>query len=315
MGIVSIQSHVSYGHVGNSAAVFPLQRAGFEVWPVHTVNFSNHTEYPDWGGPRFDAATVREVLEGMERRGVLGQADALLTGYLGTVEFADVIAQTAAKLPGTALYCCDPVIGNAIFGDFVDPRIPGVFREVVLPHADVITPNQYEVARLTGRLAESTPQAAPIGLEETLEGVRELQAIGPRTVLVTSMDRPAADHTVGGVEDGGVEDGGVQGGIEMLAVDGDEAYLVSTPRVPPAKKFGGKFVGAGDVAAAVFTAQLLAIPAGEDLNRISRALEHTAYILYSIIDATQKAGADELELVACQDVFANPRRPFTARRV
>ena len=305
MGIVSIQSHVSFGHVGNSAAVFPLQRAGFKVWPVHTVNFSNHTEYPDWGGPRFDAATVRDVLEGMERRGVLGQADALLTGYLGTVEFADVIAQTAAKLPGTALYCCDPVIGNAIFGDFVDPRIPGVFREVVLPHADVITPNQYEVARLTGRLAESTPQAAPIGLEETLEGVRELQSVGPRTVLVTSMNRPAADHTVGGV----------QGGIEMLAVDGDEAYLVSTPRVPPAKKFGGKFVGAGDVAAAVFTAQLLAAPAGEDLNRISRALEHTAYILYSIIDATQKAGADELELVACQDVFANPQRPFTARRV
>ena len=83
MNVISIQSHVAYGHVGNSAAVFALQRLGVEVWPVHTVQFSNHTGYPDWQGQVFAAADIARVIHGLESRGALARCDALLTGYVG----------------------------------------------------------------------------------------------------------------------------------------------------------------------------------------------------------------------------------------
>src|SRR5690242_376956 len=78
MNLLSIQSHVAYGHVGNSAAVFPLQRIGVEVWPIHTVQFSNHSGYGDWRGRVFDAALIRDVVGGIEKRGVLGECDGVL---------------------------------------------------------------------------------------------------------------------------------------------------------------------------------------------------------------------------------------------
>ena len=89
--ILSIQSAVAYGHVGNSAAVFPLQRIGHEVWPVYTVNFSNHTGYGHWTGPMIPASDVAEIITGMDERGALAQVDAVLSGYQGGDDIADVI--------------------------------------------------------------------------------------------------------------------------------------------------------------------------------------------------------------------------------
>src|SRR5437868_15518592 len=86
MNLLSIQSHVAYGHVGNSAAVFALQRIGVEVWPVHTVQFSNHTGYGKARGQVFDASLIREVVGGIEERGVLGECDGRLSGYVGSAE-------------------------------------------------------------------------------------------------------------------------------------------------------------------------------------------------------------------------------------
>src|SRR6478735_1311327 len=152
--ILSIQSSVAYGHVGNSAAVFPLQRLGHEVWPVLTVHFSNHTGYGEWRGPLLAAEDVREVIAGIGDRGVLGEADAVLSGYQGDPAVGGIILDTVARvkeLNPEAVYCCDPVMGDVGRGMFVRPGIPELMRDTVLPQADIVTPNHFELDFLAGR--------------------------------------------------------------------------------------------------------------------------------------------------------------------
>src|SRR2546430_4388197 len=84
MNILSIQSHVAYGHVGNAAATFPLQRIGVEVWPIHTVQFSNHTGYGARTGRVFEAPLITELVQGISERGVLAECDGVLSGYMGS---------------------------------------------------------------------------------------------------------------------------------------------------------------------------------------------------------------------------------------
>src|SRR5437016_10238780 len=98
MNLLSIQSHVAYGHVGNSAAVFALQRLGVEVWPIHTVQFSNHPGYGAWTGRVFDAAMIRELLDGIAARGVLGQCDGVISGYIGAAEIGATILDSVAEV-------------------------------------------------------------------------------------------------------------------------------------------------------------------------------------------------------------------------
>src|SRR5690606_8893060 len=150
--ILSIQSSVAYGHVGNSAAVFPLQRLGVEVWPVHTVHFSNHTGYGAWRGPLLAAEDVREVITGVEEREAMPEIDAVLSGYQGGTQIGDVILDAVARVKAAnpaAIYACDPVMGNAASGCFVHPDIPVLLRDKVVPKADLITPNQFELGFLT----------------------------------------------------------------------------------------------------------------------------------------------------------------------
>src|SRR6476646_4183327 len=157
VSILSIQSSVAYGHVGNSAAVFPLQRLGHEVWPVITVHFSNHTGYGAWRGPLLAAEDVREVIAGIEDRGVLGQADA--------------VARVKALNPD-AVYCCDPVMGDVGRGMFVRPGIPEFMRDTVVPRADILTPNHFELDILAGRTTTT--------LAAVLDAVDAVRTRGPR---------------------------------------------------------------------------------------------------------------------------------------
>src|SRR3954466_1288636 len=211
MKILSIQSAVAYGHVGNSAAVFPLQRIGVEVLPVNTVNFSNHTGYGAWRGPMISPDDVRDVITGIEERGVFPEIDVVLSGYQGGEGIGDVIVDAVSKVKAanpSAVYACDPVMGNAKSGCFVAPAIPVLLRERVVPVADIITPNQFELGYLTGTEPES--------IESTLESVDAARAMGPTTVLVTSVERPDRQ----------------EGTIEMLVVDDAGAWLVNTPHLP-----------------------------------------------------------------------------------
>ena len=282
MKILSIQSSVAYGHVGNSAAVFPLQRLGHEVWPVYTVHFSNHTGYGAWRGPLLTADDVREVITGIEERGVLGQVEAVLSGYQGGEDIGEVILDAVARVKKAnpaATYTCDPVMGNATSGCFVHPAIPVLLREHVVPQADLITPNQFELGFLTG--------TEPADLESTLASVDAARATGPSSVLVTSVERPEAPP----------------GTLEMLAATDDGAWLVQTPRLPL------KANGSGDVAAALFTAHYRSSGDAAD------ALARTASSVFDLLRTTLESGERELRLVESQDFYAHPRMQFEVTRV
>ena len=163
MNILSIQSRVAYGHVGNAAAVFPLQRLGVEVWAVNTVQFSNHTGYGAWRGRALTGAAIRLLVQGIDERGVLGECDGVLSGYLGSPATGEAVIDAVGRVKGAnpaARYCCDPVIGDAGRGVFVRHGIPELIRERMLPLADVVTPNQFELDYLAGR---STATMADVG--------------------------------------------------------------------------------------------------------------------------------------------------------
>jgi len=280
--ILSIQSSVAYGHVGNSAAVFPLQRLGHEVWPVFTVHFSNHTGYGAWRGPLLSAHDVREVITGIEERGALGRVDVVLSGYQGGEDIADVILEAVAKVKAAnpaATYTCDPVMGNAKSGCFVHPAIPVLLRERVVPQADLITPNQFELGYLTG--------TEPADLDSTLAAADAARAMGPSSVLVTSVERPDAPADT----------------LEMMAVTDDGAWIVQTPRLPL------KANGSGDVTAALFTAHFRSTGDAAD------ALAKTASSVFDLLRLTLESGERELQLVPAQEFYAAPRMQFEVSRV
>ena len=286
MNILSIQSHVSYGHVGNSAAVFPLQRLGHEVWPVYTVNFSNHTGYGQWGGSPIAASEVTHIVHAMEKRGALAQVDVVLSGYQGGTDIADAILDTVARVKALnpqATYTCDPVMGNAKSGCFVNPAIPVLLRERVVPQADLVTPNQFELGFLAGMTVQT--------LDETLRAVDAVMAMGPRSVLVTSVQRPDA----------------APGTIEMLAVDATGAWLVATPYLP------FKANGSGDVTAALFTAHYSQRFGAS--GAACQALERTTASMFELLQRTHTSGQRELQLVQAQESYVAPRVHFAARQV
>ena len=232
MNILSIQSHVAYGHVGNDAATFPLQRMGVEVWPVHTVQFSNHTGYGSWKGQIFDADMIGEVVAGIEQRGVLGECDGVLSGYMGSAEIGMAILEAVATVrranPG-AKYCCDPVIGDVGRGVFVRQGIPEFMRDKAVRAADIITPNQFELDYLSGRATRT--------LRQTRDAVKAVHDLGPNAILVTSL---LTDETP-------------EDAIDLLASDGSGCFVVRTPKLPLVVN------GAGDAIAALFFAHYLRV--------------------------------------------------------
>ncbi len=282
MKILSIQSAVAYGHVGNSAAVFPLQRIGVEVYPVYTVNFSNHTGYGAWRGPLISPQDVADVITGIEERGAFADIDVVLSGYQGGEGIADVILDAVARVKAAnpaAVYACDPVMGNAKSGCFVAPAIPVLLRERVVPAADIITPNQFELGFLT--------ETDPADLESTLAAADAARAMGPSTVLVTSVERPDAP----------------EGTIEMLAVTDQGAWIVRTPRIPM------KANGSGDVTAALFTAHYTR--SGD----AAASLAKTTSSVFDLLQTTYDAGSRELQLIESQEFYASPREQFEVTQV
>jgi len=274
--ILSIQSHVAYGYAGNSAAVFPLQRLGHEVYPVLTVTFSNHTGYGAVRGPLIAPEDVREVINGVADRGVFPTIDAVLSGYQGAETVGQVVLDAVARVKAAnpaAVYCCDPVMGDVGRGFFVREGIPEYMRDYVVPAADIVAPNQFELEYLTGR--SLTTQAGVVIATE------QLRRMGPATVLVTSV----------------LTDDTPEGCIQMLCSTPDGAWLVTTPMLPMTVQ------GGGDVTAALFLAHTLT-----DGPRV--ALSRTAATLYAVLSATHEAGRTELALVAAQDAIAHPDERF-----
>lgn len=282
MNILSIQSHVAYGHVGNSSAVFPMQRLGCEVWPIHTVQFSNHTGYGAWKGRVFDGAMIDEIIGGIADRGVLPSCDGVISGYMGSADLGHAILSAVARVKAAnpkALYACDPVIGDVGRGIFVRPGIPEFMRDKAMPMADVVTPNQFELEYLTGM---------PVGtLAEAKAAVAALRRTGPDVVLLTSMVTSETPHD----------------SIDMLAMDGSGAWRVRTP------KLGLSINGAGDAIMALFFVHYARS------RQVPHALEQAGASIYGLLRRTLEAGSREILTVAAQDEFVSPTRRFVAEAV
>jgi len=279
MNILSIQSHVAYGHVGNAAAVFPLQRVGVEVWPIHTVQFSNHTGYGGWKGRVFDADMIRDIVAGIEQSGVLEQCDGILSGYMGSADIGSAILDavgTVKRANPAAKYCCDPVIGDVGRGIFVREGIPEFMRTKAVPAADIVTPNQFELEYLSKRSSKTLRQAR--------DAVKAVHDLGPRAIMVTSL------YTEKTPEDS----------IDLLASDTSGTFLVRTPKLPIAVN------GAGDAIAALFFAHCL------HNRKIADALSRAASGVFGVLAKTADADAREIQLVAAQDEIVAPSRLFEA---
>jgi pyridoxine kinase len=280
--ILSIQSSVAYGHVGNSAVTFPLMRMGVEVWPVITVHFSNHTGYESWRGPLLSPTDLRDVVRGIDERGVLGEVDAVLSGYQGREDIGAMILDAVALVKQrnrAAIYCCDPVLGDEDRGSYVRPGIAEFMRQRVVPAAQIITPNQFELTALTG--------LPVVTMEDVLQAADAARSLGPEVVLITSVVR----------RDGPPDT------MDMVAVDGDGAWLVSTPRLPRS------FTGSGDVTAATFLVAMLR------MWDLAAALAHTAAVVYGLLAVTTSLGRAELALIAAQDEIVNPSHRFESVRL
>ncbi len=283
MNILSIQSWVSYGHVGNASAVFPLQRLGAEVWAINTVQFSNHTGYGDWQGAVYSGQSVRDLVDGIAARNAFRRCDAVLSGYVGGADIGDAILHavaTARRANPAALYCCDPVIGDTDTGVYVRPGIEDLLRRQALPAADIATPNRFEIERLTG-LDCATLQ----GAKQAMLRLRSmLRAGGPACVLLTSLETDATPA----------------GHIDMMTFEAGSFHLLRTPRL------GLTVNGAGDAIAALFLFHRLRT------GSAVAALEAAGSSIHGLLRQTQAAGSREILLVAAQDEFVSPRQVFRA---
>lgn len=280
--VLSIQSQVSYGHVGNSAATLPLQRLGFDVYPLNTVQLAHHPGYGAWRGHKLRPEQLEEILSGLQERGVLARCVAVLSGYLGDPAVADVVARAVAAVRAArpeACYLCDPVIGDHGPGVFVGAGVPDAIGQRLIPLADVVTPNGFELVQLTGLPVRS--------LDDALAAAAALRARGPSVVVATGLRLPdRVDEQA------------------VLAAATEESWLVTTPHL--ATEIGG---GTGDAFSALFLGHYLM---AADLRR---ALEDAVAAMFALVDRTWRESAEELCLVAGQDEMVAPARRFPAVRV
>jgi len=280
--ILSIQSHVVYGHVGNSAVAFALQRLGREVWPLHTVQFSSHAGYPGWRGETFPPEWIAACVEGLDAIGVLARCDGVVTGYLGAPETGEAalaaVAKVRSRRPGAA-YACDPVIGDEGRGIYVRPGVPEFFRDRALPAATVVSPNAFELAWLTG---------LPVATRsEAFAALQALRGRGPEVAFATSLrleDTP-------------------DDALDLMIATAEGGWRVRTPKLPVGVN------GAGDLISALFLHEWLAS------RDAPRSLASAAARVYAVVEATARAGTRELALVSAQAALADPPFSFAPERV
>ncbi|WP_067703632.1 MULTISPECIES: pyridoxal kinase PdxY [unclassified Erwinia] len=280
--ILSIQSHTVFGHAGNSASEFPMRRMGANVWPLNTVQFSNHTQYGHWTGMVMPATHLTDIVKGIAEIDRLKTCDAVLSGYLGSAEqgeeILDIVRQVKAANPD-AWYFCDPVMGHPEKGCIVAPGVAEFHTQSSLPASDIIAPNLLELEMLSGNTVAN--------LEQAVASARELVAKGPKVVLVKHLARAGLRSDR----------------FEMLLVTASEAWHISRPLVD----FGVRQpVGVGDLTSGLLLVDLLH---GKPLRE---ALEHVTAAVYAVMLKTHEMGEYELQLVAAQEGIAHPQQLFEA---
>jgi len=287
MAILSIQSHVVYGYAGNTAAVFPMQRLGREVWAVNTVEFSNHTGYGSWKGMVLGSKLTEDLVTGLEERGVLNRCEAVLSGYLGDSETGKSVINSVKKVKKyspNALYICDPVMGDAGRGFYVKPGIPDMFKNELVPLADIICPNQFELEALTGINVKNRKDA--------LKAINILHKMGSSIVLVTSYKEKADE-------------------LCMIASGKTGIFIVTTPLL----SLGDGVAGTGDMTTALFLSHYL------NTGCIKETLELCVSSVFSVLEESLKLSCGkkdnliELKIIDTQQSLITPLYTFKAEQI
>ena len=275
--ILSIQSSVVSGHVGNQAAALPLQRQGFDVWCIPTVLYSNHPAHGAHRGRIVPPVELDALIGGVADLHGFSNCGAVLSGYLGSAATGAVVAQSVRRVRRAnpaAFYLCDPVIGDH-GRRYVDADIIDVFRCDLVPLADIVTPNAFEAALLT---------AIDIsGVADACRAARALAGAGRRRVAITGIE---ADHA-----------------IATVIADRDALWQVTTPRIDhPAH-------GAGDLFAALLVGRLLRG------HTVADAAAHAVSVCHAVVEWAAQRGGSDLPLVEAQDCLASPPHRFMAEPV
>lgn len=267
MNVLSLQSDVVYGHVGNAAARFALQRLGHEVWAVPTVLLSSHAGYAKVGGESLSADLLRRLIDGLDANGWLGQCDAVLSGYLGSADQARVVADAVRRAKAVnshAIYCLDPVFGDAGRA-YAKPGVAEAMARELLPLADIVTPNVFELSSLTSVAIRNADDARVAA-----------QRLGRPIVVATSVPL-------------------TEGRIGTLVASKDEVWLASTPLLENVPH------GSGDLLAALVLGHRLA---GHSLRE---ALVKTAASVFDILEKSVAAHSHEMLLIEHQEALVRPR--------
>jgi len=295
MAVLSIQSHVVYGYAGNTAAVFPLQRLGHEVWAVNTVEFSNHTGYGSWRGKVLGADLAKELITGLEERNALINCGAVLSGYLGDASTGSIISDTVKKVrkfSPYALYTCDPVMGDTGRGFYVKNEIVQIIKDELVPLADIVCPNQFELQALTGININN--------IDDALKAVNILHEIGPSVVLVTSFKEKQKK-----------EKNPELSMIASVRKDTAQIYKITTPELP----LGGDIAGTGDMTTAVFLSRYL------ETKDIEKTLELCTASVYGILETSYRTALRpdsnpvELKIIENQEQLVSPVHSFKAEKI
>lgn len=282
-GILSIQSHVVYGHAGNSSAVFPIQRMGFEAWPIHTVQFSNHTQYKEgWTGKAFTAEDINQLVAGISNIGKLGDIEAIITGYQGSAEQCGAVLNTVQAVKEknpNAIYVCDPVMGSPEKGCIVAPGIAESLIQDIMPTADVIVPNQFELAQFVNMEINS--------LDDAKRACQKALEKGPKVVVVKHL-HSLSDES-----------------FSMMLATQEGCYLAQRPHL----RFDKQPVGVGDLISAIFTAGLL------QGRSAVEAFSHCNSAVYGVLKETAQRDEWELQTIAAQSELVEPSEIFAAQKL
>jgi len=272
MGILSIQSHVVYGYVGNKAATYPLQSMGYDVWPVNTVQFSSHTGYENWQGDVFSRDHIKKIIQAIENLGAINQCQAILSGYMGSKDTCLEVLETVQRFKAKndkIIYLCDPVMGNS--NCFVKPEVVDFFKTNLMK-ADIITPNQFEAEMLSGIAIKTTKDLKDIA--------KHFHDSGILVVVITGVKLNENE-------------------LFIFVSDGISQHLI------PNKEYNFKIApnGTGDLFSAVFLGTYLA-----NKNALESA-KNAAYFMDIVVNNTFLAQTRELQVISTRYDYSPKNHP------
>ncbi|WP_157989818.1 pyridoxal kinase PdxY [Candidatus Erwinia haradaeae] len=284
--ILSIQSHTVFGHAGNGAAEFPMRRLGANVWPLNTVQFSNHTQYGHWTGSVMSGTHLIDIVRGIDDIDRLKTCDAVLSGYLGSAEQGKAILEIVRMVKEAnpnAWYFCDPVMGHPKKGCIVATGVSEFHAHLSLQESDIVAPNIWELEVLSG-------SGVLANVEQVIAAAHALIIKGPKVVLVKHLANA----------------GYRRDRLEMLLVTGDQVWHIDRPLID----FGVRQpVGVGDLTSGLLLVNLLnGLP-------LQAAVEHVTAAVYAVMLKTHQMGEYELQLVAAQQAMVEPQLQFSAVQI